>query len=181
MRNIAKFALAALATGAVMSAPAAALASTAPTPVVGTGVGGSYIGDTVTNPRYAGTEADAIPGNTPIAPGTSASFALTVASAGNVPETVAIGQDAPNMEAWLVASGGKGAQQIPGAWISSTFPATAALAPGQAIAGTVTVTVPAGAHAGEYVGLFGTGASAPGSGNVKLVTGASMREYVTVP
>jgi hypothetical protein len=161
------------AAAAVLLTAPAALASSAP--VAGLGVSGPYIGDTVTNPQYYGTQADAIPGNTPVAPGTSAGFPVTFTDTGNVTETVVIGQAAESQESWL------GGTQVPGSWISSTFPASLSLAPGQSVSGIVTVTVPAGAAFGEYDGLFQGSASAPGAGNVKLVTGAADREYVTVP
>ena len=125
----------------------------------------------MTSMRYYDTEADAIPGNTPVAPGASASFPVTFDSAGNVPATLTFGQ-------WNYNDGG--GTQVPASWISSTFPASEVLQPGQEVSGEVTVTVPAGTPAGEYVGLFGADASAPGSGNVHLVTGAADREYITV-
>ena len=168
--KVISLAAAALAMAGVAGGSVAAFADT--TPTVGVGVTGAYIGDTVTNMRYYGTEADAVPGNTPVAPGTSASFNLTFTSAGNVPETVVFGQ-------WNYNDGG--GTQVPASWISSTFPASEVLQPGQVVSGTVTVTVPAGTAAGEYVGLFGGAGSAPGSGNVKLTTGAADREYITVP
>jgi hypothetical protein len=153
-----------------VAATATAHASTVPT--AGVGVGGAYIGDTVTNPRYYDTEANAIPGNTPIAPGKSASFKVLFESAGNVPATLKFGQ-------WTWNDGG--GTQVPASWISSTFPASALFQPGQEVSGTVTVKVPSRTKAREYVGLFGATATAPGPGNVKLATGAADREYLTVP
>jgi uncharacterized membrane protein len=135
------------------------------------GVSGAYIGDTVTSLRYYDTEADAVPGNTPVAPGHSASFNVSFTSAGNVQATLTFGQ--------LNYNDG-GGTQVPESWISSTFPASEVLQPGQSVSGSVTVTVPASAKPGEYVGLFGASASVSGPGNVKLVTGAADREYITV-
>jgi hypothetical protein len=163
-------AIAALAVIGTLGGSAAAFASTVPT--AGVGITGAYIGDTVTNMRYYGTEANAVPGNTPIAPGTSASFNVKFEGTGNVPSTLTFGQ-----WNWSAVKG----TLVPASWVTSTFPASEVLQPGQSVSGVVTVTVPASARPGEYVGLFGASASAPGTGNVKLVTGAADREYITVP
>jgi NPCBM-associated, NEW3 domain of alpha-galactosidase len=166
--------LAAVGTGIL------ATSASASTPMAGLGVGGTYIGDTVTNPQFQDTQANAIPGNTPVAPGTSASFAEEFANTGNVTEAVTIAQATTAQESWLTGIYPK-YSLVPSSWISSTFPASVSLAPGQSVSGTVKVTVPAGASAGEYDGLFQGIASASGSGNVQVDSGAAQREYITVP
>ena len=120
---------------------------------------------------YIGTTDDGLLA-APFTPGSSRSYTVQFSNAGNVTETMTVANVTAGADSY-------GDAPVPASWISFTAP-TASLAPGATESVPVTVTIPAGTRAGLYGGTLMGSASAPGSGNIKLVTGAGIREYLTV-
>lgn len=175
LSGVAAVAAPAMAATTALRTPAAQadLVSQVTTPTVGVGAqmmttGPAGAPDYSRSDVYIGTQDDGMLAQ-PFGPDTSRDYSVQFSNTGNVTENISVSQIA----------GTFGGTQVPSSWISWSAPASS-LAPGAAELVSVTVTVPAGTQAGTYTGILNGAASAPGDGNVNLVTGAGVREYVTV-
>jgi hypothetical protein len=173
---------------AIAAAPALAIpimaaapvsAAQAATPTVGISVGGypwyGYIGDQQAPWPGAFSASYATTGNAPLAPGQTGTWRVTYTNAGNVPENIAVTQNASGVYAW-------GQTPVPVGWVSFSPASASNVAPGDHVIVTVTVSIPANARPGLYGGTLMRTASAvqKGSGNIISNVGAGNREYIRV-
>jgi hypothetical protein len=167
----------ALAVPIMAAAPVGA--AQAATPTVGIGVGGQpwygYIGDKQAPWPGAFSASYVTTGNAPLAPGQTGTWRVTYTNQGNVPENIAVTQNASGVYSW-------GQTPVRAGWVAFSPASASNVAPGGQVIVTVRVSIPANAEPGLYGGtLMGTASAVQkGSGTVISNVGAGNREYIRV-